>query len=227
MGGRHLPGPWPSDTLAPSVLSIGVRAQRVELDMEATREAPAGTSGGARPRTAGGRGGGVQPDFSKHGAVLSHPGCPQRSGRPSQGGASSLQGLWLILQPFWASVAAAVKEGRPPGIAPLPPAQGYPGSGWLRGGSGLCKLRLPGWRGRWAGGQPWGGDAALPDPDVGDILICVIRFSRRVPVRGSPRRPSRGRAQGRCVWGLLPRGEEAGAPGAARTRGTELGLAMP
>lgn len=111
--GRHLPGqqagPWPSDTLDPSFPSFGVMAQGAGLDtrpLEKPQQVPLGVQVPVQ-LTAGEEG---HSQISQiMGAVSCHHGCPQST----QPRVITL-GSWLILEPFWASASASVKEGRHP-----------------------------------------------------------------------------------------------------------------
>lgn len=164
-GSRRSPGQVTSWTQSFSVWDQG---QRSRTGCGATRESPAGHFEGADPGVAGDRGRGEHPDFSKHGDSLvptwmspehvfqGQELWPGGSGCPRQGGSlhSQPRGLWLILEPFWASVSRSAKEGKaPPEPTPHQPvastglSEAFSG---LRGGGGLCKLgaRLEGgWEG--------------------------------------------------------------------------------
>lgn len=169
--GRHLLGQTLPGRVTPWILAVSAleSGPNGETGYGATRETPAGASGGALPRVAGGRAGGHSRISQNTGAVSCHHGSPQstsprvrspglavRSPKPRQESPRIISGVWLILEPFWASVSASVKDGRQPSAAPTPQPTASTelseGSGWLRGGSGLCKLRVPGLVGGSAGG---------------------------------------------------------------------------
>lgn len=109
--------PWPSNIVDPSFLSIGIRAEGVGLgpgSLEKSQQAPLGVQ--ARVLKTWG------PSQTHMDAPRAHlPGSGAlarggRSGRPSPGRNfhSWPRGLWLILEPFWASVSTPAKEGKGP-----------------------------------------------------------------------------------------------------------------
>lgn len=66
--GRHLLGQTIPGRVTPWILAVSAleSGPNGRTGYGATRETPAGASGGALPHVAGGRVGGAQPDFSKH-----------------------------------------------------------------------------------------------------------------------------------------------------------------